>query len=73
MATSKMTKQDLQYQAESDAYTMAKYQEIMNDKSRMNRAIKEANKQAQDLNRRANAMRSAAKMKTTPITSGRKR
>lgn len=73
MTTSKMTKQDLQYQAESDAYTMAKYQEIMNDKSRMNRAIKEANKQAQDLNRRANAMRSAAKMKTTPRTSGRKR
>ena len=73
MTTSKMTKQDLQYQAESDAYTMAKYQEIMNDKSRMNRAIKEANKQAQDLNRRANAMRSAAMMKTTPRTSGRKR
>ena len=73
MTTSKMTKQDLQYQAESDAYTMAKYQEIMNDKSRMNRAIKEANKQAQDLNRRANAMRNAAKMKTTPRTSGRKR
>ena len=27
MTTSKMTKQDLQFQAESDAYTMAKYQE----------------------------------------------
>lgn len=73
MTTSKMTKQDLQFQAESDAYTMAKYQEIMNDKPRMNRAIREANKQAQDLNRRANAMRSAAKMKTSTKTSGRKK
>ena len=59
----KMTKQDLQYQAEEDAYTMAKYQEIMSDKARMNRAIKEANKQAQDLTKRASAMKSAANIK----------
>ena len=59
----KMTKQDLQYQAEGDAYTMAKYQEIMSDKARMNRAIKEANKQAQDLTKRASAMKSAANIK----------
>ena len=59
----KMTKQDLQWQAESDASTMARYQEIMSDKARMNRAIKEANKQAADLNKRANAMKSAANMK----------
>ena len=71
MAT-KMTKQDLQWQAESDASTMARYQEIINDKARMNRAIKEANKQAQDLSKRANAMRSAAKV-STPRSSGRKR
>ena len=62
MAT-KMTKQDLQWQAESDARTMASYQEILSDKARMNRAIKEANKQAQDLNKRASAMRSAANVK----------
>lgn len=73
MATSKMTKLDLQYQAESDARTMAAYQEIMNDKSRMNRAIKEANKQADSLNQRANAMRSAANMKSNTRTSGRKK
>ena len=71
--TTKMTKQDLQWQAESDANTMARYQEILNDKARMNRAIKEANKQAQDLNRRATAMRSAAKMKTTTKNTGRKK
>ena len=61
----KMTKQDLQWQAESDASTMARYQEILSDKARMNRAIKEASRQAQDLNKRANAMRTAAAVKPT--------
>lgn len=56
----KMTKQDLQWQAENDASTMARYQEIISDKSRMNRAIKEANRQASDLSKRASAMKSAA-------------
>lgn len=70
----KLSKQDLQWQAESDANTMARYQEIMNDKARMSRAIKEANKQAQDLSKRANAMRSAAKLKSANNrTSGRKK
>ena len=59
-----MSKQDLQWQAESDASTMARYQEIMSDKARMNRAIKEANKQAQDLTKRASAMKSAANIKS---------
>lgn len=58
--TQKLSKQDLQWQAESDANTMARYQEIINDKARMNRAIKEANKQTQDLTKRASAMKSAA-------------
>ena len=31
---------ELRWQAESDAQTMASYQEIMGDKARMNRAIK---------------------------------
>lgn len=56
-------KQEQQWQAESDARTMAQYQEIMSDSARKNRAIKEANKQAADLTKRANAMRSAASMK----------
>lgn len=72
MAT-KMTKQDLQWQAESDARTMANYQEILGDKARMNRAIKEANKQARDLSKRANVMQNAAKVKTTKTTVGRKK
>lgn len=53
-----------QWQAEEDARTMARYQEIMNDKSRMNRAMKEAKKQADELQKRAQAMSSAANTKT---------
>ena len=51
---------ELKWQAESDARTMAQYQEILQDKARMNRAIKEANKQAADLQKRTNAMKAAA-------------
>lgn len=56
----KMSKEDLRWQTEQDARTMANYQEIMQDKARMARAVKEANKQAQDLTRRASIMKSAA-------------
>lgn len=64
MAT-KMSKQDQQWQAESDVHTMAQYQEIMSDRARMSRAIKVAQKQAQDLTRRANAMQTVARTKTS--------
>lgn len=66
------SKQEQQWQAESDARTMAQYQEILSDKARMNRAIREANKQAQDLSKRANAMQTVAKTKA-PKTSSRKK
>lgn len=52
-----------QWQAEDDARVMAQYQEIMSDRFRMNRAIKEANKQASDLSKRATAMKNAANIK----------
>jgi len=68
---SKMSKQDLQWQAESDANTMARYQEIISDKSRMNRAIKEANRQAADMTKRANIMKSTANIKSTGGSIGR--
>lgn len=55
---------ELKWQAESDARTMAQYQEILQDKARMNRAIKEANKQAADLQKRTNAMKAAAGTKS---------
>lgn len=57
--------QEQQWQAESDASTMATYQEIMSDKARMNRAIKVAKSKAQDLTKRANAMQSVARTKST--------
>lgn len=56
---------ELQWQAEDDASTMARYQEIMGDKARMNRAIKVAKSRAADLTKRASAMQSVAKTKTT--------
>ena len=77
MAT-KMSKEQLQWQAESDASTMARYQEIINDKARMNRAITEAKKQAKDLQQRAANMQNATKFKssgaktTTKSTRGKK-
>jgi len=72
-------KERQQWQAEEDAQTMARYQEIMQDKQRMSRAVKEANKQAQDLSKRASVMKSAASIKQSPSsrsggrTSGRKK
>lgn len=52
---------ELQWQAEDDARTMARYQEIMNDKNRMSRAVKVAKKQADDLQKRTNIMKKVAK------------
>lgn len=65
VAMVRQSKDDLRWQAESDAQTMATYQEIMGDKSRMNRAIKVARSKAADLSKRANAMQSVAKTRTT--------
>lgn len=49
------------WQAQDDAMTMARYQEIMADKARMQRAVKVAKQQAADLNKRAAAMNAVAK------------
>ena len=56
-----MIKENLKWQAEEDARTMARYQEILGDKSRMSRAVKVAKQQAADLTRRATAMQTVAK------------
>ena len=68
---SKKTEQD--WQAESDAHTMATYQEILSDKARMNRAIKAAKAEAQNLTKRAAAMKGAASVKTPRSTTQRKK
>lgn len=59
------TSDEMKWQAESDATTMATYQEIMNDKARMNRAIKVAKAKAADLSKRASAMQNVARTKAT--------
>ena len=52
--------QEQKWQAESDADTMARYQEIVGDKARMGRAVKVAQKRAADLSKRATAMQNVA-------------
>lgn len=53
--------QQQKWQAQDDAMTMARYQEIMSDKARLQRAVKVAKQQAEDLNKRAAAMSAVAK------------
>lgn len=54
-------KRKLQWQAEEDARTLARYQEILQDKKRAERASKEASKQAKDLAKRSDIMKKASK------------
>ena len=56
----RMSAQDLEWQTRRDADTLAEYQAIMEDKARMNRARKQAMRQAEDLTKRASAMSRAA-------------
>lgn len=51
--------QELQWQAEEDARTLARYQEIMNDTKRRSAAIKQARIEATDLQKRAEMMKKA--------------
>lgn len=67
------SKQEQKWQAESDAHTLAQYQEIMSDKARMNRAVKMAEKRAQELTKSANMMQRAANVKSTAKRGGRKK
>ena len=60
MATSKMTADEKRWRAENDAETMARFQEIMADKTRRNAAIKAAKTKASELTKRAQAMQFAA-------------
>ena len=56
----KMSADEKRWQAESDANTMMRYQEIMSDKRRMAAAQREAKRQADALAKRANAMKLAS-------------
>lgn len=56
MANRKITEDELKWQAESDARIIEQYNEIINDKSRLDRAMKTAKKQVENLTERANAL-----------------
>lgn len=59
----KTSKLEKQWQAEEDARTMARYQEILSDKNRRSQAIAMAKQQAADMEKRAAAMKKAASIK----------
>lgn len=52
----KLSADEKKWRAESDAETMARYEEIMGDASRRAAATKVARQKAADLTKRANAM-----------------
>lgn len=56
MATKNMTEDELRWRAEEDARTIERYQEIMNDKPRLERAMKQVQKTIDNLQQRADAM-----------------
>lgn len=57
----KLSEDEQRWQAEEDARTMARYQEIMSDSKRKNRAVAQAKSMAADLEKRASMMRKASK------------
>lgn len=56
----KISSMEKKWQAEDDARTMARYQEIMNDSKRRTAAMKQARTEAAALEKRAQAMKLAA-------------
>lgn len=59
-----MSADEKRWQAEADAETMARYEEIMGDASRRRAAINAAKTKANDLNKRANVMNRVAGTKS---------
>ena len=66
MAGKVMNADEKRWQAESDAETMARYEEIMGDASRRSAAIKVAKQKAADLTKRAGVMTRVAGGSRTP-------
>lgn len=56
MNKKEMEAEELKWRAESDARTLAEYQQIVDDKPRLKRAMEAAQKQIDDLQTRANAL-----------------
>lgn len=66
----KLSADELKWRAQSDADTIARYDEIMGDKPRLNRAVKIAQERARELTKQANRMNNVGKTRGT--TKGRK-
>lgn len=71
MAT-KVSNDEKRWQAEADADTMARYEEIMGDASRRRAAINAAKSRAADLTKRANAMNRVATTKPSSSKTRKK-
>lgn len=56
----KLSIDEKRWQAEEDARTMARYQEIMSDSKRKSAAVAQAKLEAENLQKRANAMKLAS-------------
>lgn len=56
MDKKKMSEDELRWQAEDDARTLEKYQQIISDKQRLDRAMKAASKTVDNLKERAAAL-----------------
>lgn len=56
MDKKQMSEDELRWRAEEDARTLERYQEIMNDKARLDRAMKAAKKTVDNLQERAAAL-----------------
>lgn len=55
-ANKKMSADELRWQAEDDCRTLEEYQQIINDKARLDRAMKAAKEKISDLQDRAKAL-----------------
>ena len=56
MDKKKLSEDELRWQSEEDARVLERYQEIMNDKDRLDRAMKVAKKTVDNLKERAAAL-----------------
>ena len=56
MENRKLSEDELRWRAEEDARTIERYNEIINDKPRLDRAMKAAKKQVENLTERAEAL-----------------
>ena len=61
----KITKEELEWQAQDDARILSQYQEILLDKARLSRAKKAATKEVTNLSNRLQIMKKVSATKST--------